>query len=75
MDLAEIYVALPQNVALQLEELLNQVKLPKDPTRDEVLKASTELATELRFSVGYAGDDKVLDLIDRLPEAITNQLF
>lgn len=74
MNLAEIYVALPTDVASKLEELLNKIQLPKDPSRDDVLDASSALVIELCRAT-FQRDELVLGLIDQLPEAIANQLF
>lgn len=80
MNLAEIYVSLPPDVATQLEELLNVIQLPKDPSKDEVLEASRLLVVKLRSPLfaAYqedAEDKKVSALLDQLPEAIADQLF
>lgn len=74
MNLAEIYVALPTEVASKLEELLNKIQLPKDPSRDEVLDASSALVIEL-CQATHQRDEAVLDLIDQLPCAIVDQLM
>lgn len=73
MNLAEIYVALPPDVATQLEELLNVIQLPTDPSKEEVLEASQLLTTKLRVKAGFDADTH--DLLDQLPEAIADQLF
>ena len=76
--LPELFVQLPPSVATHLEELLMTAPIPEDPTRDEVLEAATTIATELRFSVvdvGFNGDEKVLGLIDQIPQAVVEQLF
>ena len=74
MNLAEIYVALPSDVAAKLEDLLNNIQLPKDPSRAEVRAAAKVLAIELRHAT-FQQDDAVLGLIDQLPDAIVDQLF
>ena len=73
MNLAEIYVSLPPDVATRLEELLNVIELPKEPSKEEVLEASQLLTSKLRVSAGFDAD--TLDLLDQLPEAIADQLF
>jgi len=76
--LPELFVQLPPNVASDLEAMLEIAKLPENPTQAEVLEVATTIATELRFSVidvGFNGDEKVLGLIDQIPQAVVEQLF
>ena len=71
MKLAEIFVQLPSATAQRLEELLDVVEVPDNPTREQVLEVARTLVIELRDGV----DEQTLTLIDQLPQAIVDQLF
>ena len=78
MTLAEIFVQLPPATGSYLEELLEQIQVPENPTREQVATAAHDIATELKFSImdpAFNCDEKLLTLIEQLPEAITNELF
>lgn len=79
MKLAEIYVRLPEQAALLLENLLEQTTLPVNPSWEEVHSAGKIVKSELRFFMaggapGHALDPTVEDLLDKLPEAIANEI-
>lgn len=72
--LPELFVQLPPLVASHLEELLEVLSIPADPTRDEVLEVAQTIADELRYSTS-SEDEKLLALIDQIPQAVVEQLF
>lgn len=72
MTLAEIFVQLPAQVAVHLEALLEKAELPGNPSREEISEAASIIVTKLRYDVN---DPQTLELLDKLPQAILDQLY
>lgn len=74
MNLAEIFVQLPDAMASFLEQELEEISIPLDPTKAEVLFASLDVVQRVMAEFP-AEAEKIQDLLDQLPQAIVDHLF